>query len=104
MVNRVWSDYSPTEMIGVLGERFREYRMRMEKTQEEIAAETGVSLSTIRRFEAGGAVNISMSTFLVLLRAVGRVQHMEQIMPELPPSPYLYRENKVRQRIRHSKQ
>lgn len=96
-----WSSYSSPEMIGILGERFREYRMRMEKTQEEIAGETGISISTIRRFEAGGASNISMSSFLTLLRAIGRTQQLDQLMPELPPSPYLVRDNKVRQRIRH---
>jgi len=98
-----WNNYSSAEIVGILGERFREYRMRMEKTQEDISTETGISLSTIRRFEAGGARNISMTTFLVLLRTIGRVQQIENILPELPQSPYLIRENKVRQRIRHRK-
>ena len=83
-------EYSTPEMVRLLGNRFKEYRLRCNLTQKEVAELSGVGMTTIHKFENGTAGNISLSTFILL--------------PELPESPYLTRrDEKKAQRIRHTK-
>ena len=97
-------EYSTPELVRVLGERFKEYRMRCNLTQKEVAEQSGIGLTTIYKFENGTAGNLSLSTFILLLKVVGQVNALNDLMPELPESPYLIRkEEKKAQRIRHPK-
>ncbi len=97
-------EYSTPELVRLLGERFKEYRMRCDFTQKEVAEQSGIGLTTIYKFENGTAGNLSLSTFILLLKVVGQVNALDDLMPELPESPYLIRkEEKKAQRIRHSK-
>ena len=90
-------EYSTPELVRLLGVRFKEYRMRCNLTQKEVAEFTGLGLTTIHKFENGTAGNLSLATFLLLLKVVGQIE-------ELPPSPYLMRKDEKRaQRIRHTK-
>lgn len=90
-------EYSTPELVRLLGVRFKEYRMRCNLTQKEVAKLTGLGLTTIHKFENGTAGNLSLYTFLLLLKVVGQIE-------ELPPSPYLMRKDEKRaQRIRHTK-
>lgn len=96
--------YSTTELVRMLGERFKEYRMRCNLTQKEVAYKSGVGLTTIHKFENGSAGNLSLSTFILLLKVVGQVNALNQLLPELPASPYLVREEEKKvQRIRHKR-
>ena len=94
---------SPVETIRSLGSRFRDYRMRMNMTQKEIAEMTTISIPTIYKFETGRLTDMSVITLMKLLRAIDMEENWDQLLPELPESPYLYKENKKRQRIRHTK-
>ena len=97
-------EYSTPELVRLLGERFREYRMRCNLTQKEVAEQSGIGLTTIYKFENGTSGNLSLSTFILLLKVVGQVNALDNLMPELPESPYLIRkEEKKAQRIRHPK-
>ena len=97
-------EYSTPELVRLLGERFREYRMRCNLTQKEVAEQSGIGLTTIYKFENGTAGNLSLSTFILLLKVVGQINALDDLMPELPESPYLIRkEEKKAQRIRHPK-
>ena len=97
-------EYSTPELVRLLGERFKEYRMRCNLTQKEVADQSGIGLTTIYKFENGTAGNLSLSTFILLLKVIGQVNSLDDVMPELPESPYLVRkEEKKAQRIRHSK-
>ena len=98
-----YEDSTP-ELVRLLGERFKEYRMRCNLTQKEVADQSGIGLTTIYKFENGTAGNLSLSTFILLLKVIGQVNALDDVMPELPESPYLVRkEEKKAQRIRHSK-
>jgi transcriptional regulator with XRE-family HTH domain len=78
--------------------------MRCNLTQKEVSELSGVGLTTIHKFENGTAGNLSLSTFILLLKVVGQINSLDDILPELPESPYLMREDeKKAQRIRHSK-
>lgn len=97
-------EYSTPELVRLLGSRFKEYRMRYNLTQKEVAEQSGIGLTTIHKFENGTAGNLSLSTFLLLLKVVGQIDSLDNLLPELPESPYLIRkENKKAQRIRHTK-
>lgn len=88
----------------MLGSRFKDYRMRLNMTQRDVAERTGLGLTTIHKFENGTAGNLSLSTFMLLLKVVGRLDAIDDLMPELPESPYLVRANEHKaQRIRHKK-
>ena len=96
-------EYSTPELVRLLGSRFKDYRMRCNLTQKEVAEQSGIGLTTIHKFENGTAGNLSLSTFVLLLRVVGQVNTLDDVLPELPESPYLVRrEEKKAQRIRHT--
>ena len=97
-------EYSTPELVRLLGTRFKEYRLRCNLTQKEVAERSGVGLTTIHKFENGSAGNLSLSTFVLLLKVVGQINSLDNLLPELPPSTYLVRrDEKKAQRIRHTK-
>lgn len=97
-------EYSTPELVRLLGTRFKEYRMRCDLTQREVAEQSGIGLTTIHKFENGTAGNLTLSTFILLLKVVKQVDALDDVLPELPASPYLMRKaDKKAQRIRHSK-
>ena len=97
-------EYSTPELVRLLGTLFKEYRLRCNLTQKEVAERSGVGLTTIHKFENGSAGNLSLSTFVLLLKVVGQINSLDNLLPELPPSPYLVRrDEKKAQRIRHTK-
>ena len=99
-----YSDYSAPELVRMLGSRFKDYRLRANMTQKEVAEMAGVSVLTVYRFENGTVANISLGTFLLLLKAVGCINDLSELMPEQPESPYLYKANKQKiQRVRHKR-
>lgn len=96
-------EYSTPELVRLLGARFKEYRMRCNLTQKEVAELSGIGMTTIHKFESGNAGNISLSTFILLLKVVGQINALDDVLPELPESPYLMRKSeKKAQRIRHT--
>ena len=96
-------EFSTPELVRLLGTRFKEYRMRCNLTQKEVAELSGIGMTTIHKFESGNAGNISLSTFILLLKVVGQINALDNVLPELPESPYLMRKNeKKAQRIRHT--
>lgn len=98
-------EYSVAELVRMLGKRFKEYRMRANMTQKEVAESAGISTATVYKFESGTSTNVSLGTFLLLLKSIGWIDELEHLLPELPESPYLYgKNNKKTQRIRHKKQ
>lgn len=97
-------EYSTPEIVRLLGTRFKDYRMRCNLTQKEVSDLSGIGLTTISKFEGGTACNLSLSTFILLLKVVGQADSLNEFLPELPESPYLVRKNEKKvQRIRHSK-
>lgn len=97
-------EYSTPELVKLLGARFKEYRLLCNLTQKDVSEQSGVGLTTIHKFENGTAGNISLATFIVLLKVVGQINSMDNILQELPESPYLIRRNNKKvQRVRHTK-
>ena len=96
-----------SELIMELGSRFKEYRITSRMTQKEVSEQAGVSLFTIKAFENGRAYNITMNSFMAMLRAIGFLEEMEKLLPELPPTPEMMemmnkrKPKRVRNGIRH---
>jgi transcriptional regulator with XRE-family HTH domain len=98
-----YSEYSAPELVKILGKRFKDYRLRANMTQKDVAEMAGLSVLSVQRFENGMVNNISLSTFLLLLKAIGSINDLDELMPEQPESPYLYNNSRKVQRIRHKK-
>ena len=96
-------EYSIPELVRLLGSRFKDYRMRSNMTQRDVADQSGLTVNTIHKFENGLVPNMSLSTFLLLLKAIGCIDGLDDLMPELPESAYLVKDDgRKAQRIRHS--
>ncbi|MBR1726548.1 MAG: helix-turn-helix domain-containing protein [Muribaculaceae bacterium] len=96
-------EYSIPELVQLLGSRFRDYRLRTAMTQKDVAEQTGLTINTIHKFENGKAPNLSLGTFLLLMKAIGCINGIDQLLPELPPSAFLVKDDgKKIQRIRHT--
>lgn len=92
------------EVIRNLGLRFRDYRMRLRMTRKEVSEAASIGMTTLYKFESGNMTDISFSTLLRLLKVIGLRENWDALLPELPESPYLYKENdKKMQRVRKSK-
>lgn len=97
-------EYSTPEIVRLMGARFKDYRMRCGLTQKDVSERSGIGLTTIHKFEIGVADNLTLSTFILLMKTIGQINALDDLLPELPESPYLVRKNeKKAQRIRHSK-
>ena len=46
-------EYSIPELISLLGQRFKDYRLRSEMTQKDVAEQSGITINTIHKFENG---------------------------------------------------
>lgn len=90
--------YSDSEIIQILGERLRKYRIALGLTQAELSAKAGVSKMTIHKFESGTAGNVSMQTLLSLMRYTGLLGNFEALIPDVPESPYSSISNRKRVR------
>ncbi|MDE7456041.1 MAG: helix-turn-helix domain-containing protein [Prevotella sp.] len=100
-----YTEYSAPELVKMLGVRFKDYRLRAQLTQKDVAELTGLTIPTIQRFENGMSGNISLGTFLLLTKAIGCINGLDELMPEQPESLYLYNDNnKKAQRVRHKKE
>jgi transcriptional regulator with XRE-family HTH domain len=96
--------YSAPELVKVLGIRFKDYRLRARMTQKDVAEQTGLTIPTIQRFENGLSGNITLGTFILLMKAVGCINGLDEMMPDQPESLYLYNDNyKKVQRVRHKR-
>lgn len=94
-----------SELITELGSRFKEYRITCRMTQKEVAEHAGVSLFTVKAFESGRVCNITMNSFIAMLRAIGFLDEIVKLLPELPPTPEMIEKmNKYKpKRVRNGK-
>lgn len=95
---------SNSELIRDLGSRFKAYRIYCRLTQSDVAEQSGVSVPTIRNFENGRTTNVSLKVLLPLMRAVGQLEQIEQLFPELPENPKdVFFKKPTPRRVRHGK-
>ena len=78
--------YSSTpEVLAEIGSRIKAARIAMPATQKEMAEMANLSLRTISNLESGK--DVSFSTVIEVLRALGQLQSLELMIPEQGPRP-----------------
>jgi transcriptional regulator with XRE-family HTH domain len=81
--NMVYSDATTKTLEGNLrdiGHRIAKIRLSRNLTQANLARETGTSVSSIKRLEAGE--NTSLDTFIRVLTALGLADHLTGFLPD----------------------
>ena len=81
-------EYTNVQILRMLGPRFRSYRLALNMTQKEMALRSGMSEATLRKFESGRLDNMNMTNFMSLLRQIGKINCLDELLPEMPESPY----------------
>ena len=81
----MWTEISDTAIIKKLGQRIKAQRIRQELMQEEVAEQSGISLSTMRRIEKGEPVSLQL--FISVLRTLRMLENFELLIPETKIGP-----------------
>lgn len=91
---------SEEEILAELGRRLRRTRLSQNVTQQQLATRSGVSPRTISGAERGE--DLRFSTLVRLLRALGRLDGIEALLPapQVSPLELLERRGQQRQRAR----
>ena len=97
----MWIEMSGSGAMKTIGERMKEIRLRKNITQEEIAWRAGISKLSVVNAEAGK--NISLATLIAILRQLGMIENLEQLIPEPTISPILMKKLKGKKRFRASR-
>lgn len=74
------------DIIRLLAERFKSYRLAARMSQQEVADTSGVSRCTIANFEQGADNNLTINNYISLLKAIGMEDRIKEVLPELPMS------------------
>lgn len=90
-------------MLEALGERLRRTRLARNLSQAALAEEAGVGRETVVRIEGGQSA--SLISLIRLLRTLGLLEGLNELVPELGPSPIdqLRRQRRRRQRAGSSR-
>ena len=90
------------QVVADLGRRVTDHRIARDMTQADFADFAGVGRSTIQRIERGDS--IQLSSFVKILRALGRLDGIDALLaPEIvSPIAEMERSERRRQRVRKS--
>lgn len=99
----MWDEMTNAAILQTLGERLKEYRLRRNLQQAELARYAGVNISTVSRIEKGQ--NIMIDSYLRIMRVLDMLDNLDEFIPEPPRSPLLMKKlmGKKKQRIKKSK-
>ena len=99
----MWYEMTNSAILLTLGQRLKEYRLRRDLQQSELAALAGINISTVARMEKGQ--NIMMDSYIRVLRVLEMLDNLDEFIPEPPRSPILMKklQGKKRYRVKKSK-
>ena len=91
-------------VLAEIGRRLERLRLERNIIQADLAREAGISRRTLVRLEQGED-GVGVTTLLRVLRALGLLEHVEQLVPDATPSPIqqLRSEGQKRQRATGAK-
>ena len=81
----MWTELSDTAILKRLGTRLKAFRISRGMKQQELAAESGVGVSTIAKIENGQSVALSL--LVSVMRTLGLLENLDLLVPEQKPSP-----------------
>jgi putative transcriptional regulator len=95
---------SDEAVLAEIGQRIERLRLERNITQAELAREAGITRRTLVRLEQSED-GVGVTTLLRVLRALGLLERVDQLVPEATPSPIqqLRSEGSKRQRARGTK-
>lgn len=96
----MWTEMSDPAILEKMAKRFRDLRLKKNIQQKELSAYSGVAIGTIRRFENGQTVSIE--NLIRIMRGLGILENLEQLIPEEPISPILMKKLQSKKRLRAS--
>lgn len=82
-----WLFLTDDAIITELRERCRRERLIQNLTQGDVAQRAGLGTATVSRFERDDDYSPSLETFVRIIRVLGAVDALEQILPERPLDP-----------------
>ena len=89
------------EIVHDLGQRLSAYRLQINLTQDEMAAQTGLNQKTISHAESGK--DPRLSTIIKILRALRRLEALDAFLPKPGISPLMLAKMAGRERRRARK-
>ncbi len=100
----MWTELSDTAILNKLGTRLKASRISRGFKQQELAAESGVGVSTIAKIESGQSVSLSL--LISVMRTLGLLENLDLLVPEQKPSPMelLKMQGKQVKRVRTKKE
>ena len=84
-IDNMWTELSDTAILNKLGMRLKASRISSGLKQQELAAESGVGVSTIAKIENGQSVSLSL--LISVMRTLGLLENLDLLVPEQKPSP-----------------
>lgn len=94
----MWREMSNPAILVEIGKRLKEYRIRNDMTQKDVAEHAGVGIDTVLRVERGD--NISTLKLIAILRSLDMLENLNEFIPKPPVSPILYKKLMGKQRYR----
>jgi transcriptional regulator with XRE-family HTH domain len=79
------SSHTPAELAALLGASIRTLRIERNRTQDELAAQAGISLHAIQNLESGNGATVR--TLVTVLRALGREEWLKSLAPAATINP-----------------
>lgn len=91
---------SDIEIKHQIGQKIKSERLRQNVTQENLALNSGVSLSTLKKIENGEIS--SFTSFLMVIRALGLLDNIESLLEPhvLSPNEYFEMVHSQKKKIR----
>ena len=89
-LSNMWTELSDPAILKKLGIQIREYLMKMEMIQNELAEKSKVSMGSVVRLEKCNPVSILL--FISVLRMLGILENLKVLLPELGISPIQMRQ------------
>lgn len=83
---RITKQATDGSILAEIGSRLARTRLDANLTQAHLAAQAGVSKSTVERLESG-SVATQLSGFLRVCRVLDLIERFEALVPEPQPSP-----------------
>src|SRR5882762_10191049 len=87
---------SDSAILNNLADRVKRERLNQNRTQIELAQSSGVGLNVVKRLENGKGC--TLSNFVRILRALGKLDHLDFFLPEPGISPIALARMSGRQR------
>jgi transcriptional regulator with XRE-family HTH domain len=97
---RIDSFLTDDTVLDELGQRLARTRLARNMSQLQLAQEAGIAERTVARIERGEST--TLVNFVRVLRALGLVEGLDQLVPEPAPNPLVELELRGRQRRRAS--